>query len=70
MEAQADEIGGAANSLASGSFAVNLLMAGSLSLLWGLINALQLLTHFPFFNVLFAENARTYHQALYDLAQL
>lgn len=70
MEAQAAQVGESANFVASGSFAVNILLAGSLSLLWGLINALQLLTHFPFFNVIYPENAKMYYTALYDLAQL
>lgn len=70
MEENAKEIGGSASMFASGSFVINIVLASSLSLLWGLINALQLLTHFPFFNIRWPNNANTYYGALYELANL
>jgi len=70
MQAQADTVGENATFFASGSFLVQIALAGSLSLLWGLINALQLLTHFPMVNVKWPENAMTYYSALYELANL
>jgi len=39
--------------LAGSSFAVNLLMVGSMSLLWGLVNSLQLLIFNVFINIRF-----------------
>ena len=46
---------------------INLLLAGSLSLLWGLINSLQLVTHFPLCNVIFPENAKMYYGIMYEI---
>ena len=33
------------------SFALNFLLMGSLSLLWGLIHAMQIVAHFPLLNI-------------------
>ena len=63
-------MGDTATFFASGSFLVNIVLASSLSLLWGLINALQLLTHFPFLNIHWPSNANSYYGALYELANL
>ena len=49
---------------------INLLMAGSLSLLWGLINSLQLMTYYPFINVQFPVNVSIYLKALFNLANM
>ena len=48
---------------------MQLLLSTSLSLLWGLINALQLVTHFPLTNTVWPENAKISFEMLYDLAQ-
>ena len=45
-------------------------MAGSMSLLWGLINTLQLLTFYYFINVQFPINVSIYLKSLYDLANM
>ena len=47
---------------------MNILLAGSLSLLWGLINSLQLVTHFPLTNVIFPSNAKTYYGVMLEIA--
>ena len=39
-----------------------------MSLLWGLINALQILTHLPFVNTNWPDNATVYFLALYNIA--
>ena len=38
------------------NFLMNVLISGSLNLLWGMINSLQILTHFPLINVLMPAN--------------
>ena len=47
---------------------INLVLGSSLSLLWGLINSLQLVTHFPLANVPYPDNAAIYFGALLELA--
>ena len=51
-----------------GSMVINIFLAGSLSLLWGLINALQFVTHFPFLNVTFPVFAKCWYNALLQIA--
>lgn len=50
-----------------GSVAINILLSSSLSLLWGLINSLQLVTHFPLTNVKYPTNAKTYFDIMFEL---
>ena len=52
------------------SFVMNLVLASSLSLLWGLLHALQIVTHFPLSNVIFPSNAETYFEAILEIANL
>ena len=68
MEAQASLASDISTSVSSTSFVVNIVLASSLSLLWGLINALQLKTHFPLANIRFPNNAATWYGILYELA--
>ena len=44
------------------------MLGGSLSLLWGLVNALQLTTSFPFSNIRYPTNAGTWFGVLQELA--
>ena len=39
------------------SFLVNLVLSGPMSLLWGLVNSLQIVTHFPLISVMMPSNA-------------
>jgi FMN-dependent NADH-azoreductase len=48
--------------------ALNILLAGSLSLLWGLINSLQYVTNFPLLNVAYPENAKMWYDCMYQIA--
>ena len=52
------------------SFAINILLASSLSLLWGLIHALQLVTHLPLLNVRFPDTTKVYYEAMLQIATL
>ena len=40
-----------------GNFVVNLALAGTLTLLWGLLNILQIVSHFPLVNITMPSNA-------------
>ena len=40
------------------NFLINLLISGSLNLLWGMINCLQIISHFPLVNVLVPANCQ------------
>ena len=44
------------------------LVLGSISLLWGFINSLQIIAHIPLLNVILPGNARTIYDATYALA--
>ena len=46
---------------------VNVVLNGSLTLLWGLINSLQLVTFFPLLNLLFPVNAKIYFTILFEI---
>ena len=70
MESNAETIKSSTSVLVGGSFAVNLILSGSLSLLWGLINSLQLVTHFPLTNVIFPINAKTYYSVMFEIGNL
>jgi len=54
--------------LMGGSMAINILLAGSLSLLWGLINAMQFVTNFPLLNVAYPENAKMWYDCMSQIA--
>ena len=65
---QANSMKQGSSILMGGSFAINVVLAGSLSLLWGLFNSLQLVTHFPLCNVKFPDNAITYFMMIFEIA--
>ena len=50
-----------------GSYVMNIVLSGSLSLLWGLINFLQLVTFFPLINMIFPNNAKTYYSVVFEI---
>ena len=68
MEENANTVKESSSMFMGGSFVVNILLAGSLSLLWGLINSLQLVTHFPLTNLIFPTNAKTYFGVMFEIA--
>eukprot|EP00347_Sterkiella_histriomuscorum_P019592 403341040 len=59
---------GALSSMMYGSMAMNVVMAASLSLLWGMINVLQLIINMPLMNVDFPMNAIYFYTLLMDMA--
>ena len=52
-----------------GNIVLQILMAGSLQLLWGMINALQLIVHLPLFQIAFPYNAQFFFSTLIDLTK-
>ena len=66
--AQAETAKKSSSILMGGSVAVNILLAGSLSLLWGLINVLQFVTNFPLLNVAYPENAKMWYDMMHEIA--
>ena len=50
------------------NFLINLLVSGSLNLLWGMINSLQILTHFPLINVLMPANSQMLFSVIVKIA--
>lgn len=74
--AQIEALDGAAGSaksgttvLASSNATIQILMAGSLSLLWGLVNSLQIVAYFPLLVVSYPDNAKISSGTLLDLAR-
>lgn len=51
-----------------GNFALNLVMASSLQLLWGMINVLQIIIYMPLFNIAFPANAQFFYALIVDIA--
>ena len=51
-----------------GNFVISFLLGFSLSLLWGLINAIQLIVYLPLFNLAFPANVYTYFNILIEIA--
>lgn len=54
----------------AGSFVLNILMGGAISLLWGLVNTLQMVTHLVYLNVLVPENAVILNNVLMNASNL
>ena len=45
------------NAVVIGNFATNLLLSGAMTYLWGLLNSVQIVAHFPLVNVMMPANA-------------
>ena len=50
------------------NFALNIALSGSLNLLWGLLNTLQLLSHVPLLKINFPANAKTLFVMINEIA--
>ena len=50
------------------NFIINILISGALSYLWGLINCLQIVSHFPLINVLMPANCQLLFSILIKMA--
>lgn len=64
-----DIVKNASTIFASSNVLIQALMSGSLSLLWGLINSLQIVAHYPLLVINYPENAKIYSEMLLALAK-
>jgi len=55
-------------SILSGNFALNLLLAGSLSYIWSMIRAQQIIVHLPLTNIVLPGNAAYFFSFLMNIA--
>ena len=56
--------------VSSSSAVVQVILSSSLTLLWGLINSLQIVVHFPLLVIKYPENAQIASDMLYQMASL
>jgi hypothetical protein len=56
-------------SVAIGSFILNVFLSASLQLLWGMINALQIICHLPLFNLYMPASAEIFFNTVKELAE-
>ena len=56
-------------SIVGSNFVTSLLFFGSMSLIWGAINGLQLMVYLPLFWLHFPANSNTLNSSLIDIAQ-
>ena len=56
------------NAAVVGNFAMNLLLSGTMTYLWGLLNSLQIVAHFPLINLMMPANAQMVFRMLVQIA--
>ena len=64
-----DTAGAVSKTVSVGTFVINILLSASLSLLWGMINALQIIGHLPFFNVFMPASAEMFFDIVQELME-
>ena len=57
LAAGADSIGGSVSALVGTNFLINLLTAGSLQMLWGMVHSFEIVAHYFLFAIDFPPNA-------------
>jgi len=68
FSAAANSTSAAVGGLAAATVGLNVFFAGSMQLLWGLVNTLQILTHLPLFSVTFPSTTLFLYQIIIDIA--
>ena len=63
-------VGNFSNAALVGNFVVNLLLSGTMSLIWGLLHSMQIIAHFPLINVMMPTNAHILFKILIKIATL
>mmetsp|Transcript_42755 Transcript_42755/g.41107 ORF Transcript_42755/g.41107 Transcript_42755/m.41107 type:complete len:105 (-) Transcript_42755:753-1067(-) len=56
------------NSLVIGNAVLNIFLSSSLSFLWGMINALQIIVNIPLFTISFPANAKMFYSFIVGIA--
>jgi len=52
-----------------GNLAMNFFMAGSLSLLWGMLDFLLIIVHIPLLNFVLPANAGVFYEVVFEVAK-
>ena len=61
-------VGDLTNGALIGNFIFNLLLSGAMNLLWGLLHAMQIVSHFPLINIMMPKNAGMLFQVITQIA--
>ena len=56
-------------SIVIGNLALSIVMSTSLQYLWGMINVLQIISHFPLCQITFPLNAQLFYQMIISISQ-
>lgn len=67
---QTENVESTSNLIAGSNIVINATLAGSLAILWSLVNALQIVAYMGLLGVLYPNNAMTYYDMAYFLATL
>ena len=51
-----------------GNFVINVILAGAMYVLWGLLHSLQIVSHFPLVNIMMPTNARKFFEVIIKIA--
>ena len=68
FSAAANSTSAAVGGLAAATVGLNIAFAGSMQLLWGLVNTIQFLTHLPLFAVTFPSTTLFLYKIIIDIA--
>ena len=63
-----ESFGNFSNAAMIGNFATNLFLSGAMTYLWGLLNSLQIVAHFPLINIMMPANAQMIFKTLIQIA--
>ena len=61
-------VGDFTNVVVVGNFMLNLLLSGTMTFIWGLLNSLQVVSHFPLINIMMPANAQYTFQTIVLIA--
>jgi hypothetical protein len=56
------------NSFAMATVGLNVVLAGSMQLLWGMVNTIQILTHLPLLDITYPSSTLALYQIIIDVA--
>ena len=60
--------GNFANLSFCGNFVINLFLSGAMNTLWGMVNAMQIIAHFPLINIMMPSNAQIVFNVIVEIA--
>ena len=68
MQEQGGAVGSSSKAATGGNVVVNVVMSGSLSKVWGMINGLQVVVHMPLFKIKSPGNVNAFNEFFAELA--